>query len=130
MYLLGRSLKLREDPRQEPTTLLDKDGNSADGGDVSHGYTGHEGLMASTCLYIVKCQGLGGGGWSITMRFHVDLSKADSHRNVWPEIYHGDCTVCANDPSMPLCILLPLKERPSLRRTCSLVIFKLCGRGN
>lgn len=124
MYLLGRSLKLREDPRPEPTTLLDKDG-----GEVSHGYTGHEGLMVSTCLYIVECWA-GWGRVANTMKCNVDPLKADSHRNAWPEIYHGDCTVCANDPSMPLCILLPLKERPSLRRTCSLVIFKLCGRGN
>lgn len=42
--------------------------------------------------------------------------KADSHRNVQTRIYHGDCRVRANDPSVPFCILFPLKERSLLVR--------------
>lgn len=42
--------------------------------------------------------------------------KADSHRNVQTRIYHGDCWVRAIDPSMPFCILFPLKERSLLVR--------------
>lgn len=49
-------------------------------------------------------------------KFSVDLVKADSHRNVQTRIYQGDCRVRANDPSMPFCILFPLKERSLLVR--------------
>lgn len=124
MYLLGRSLTLREHLRPEPTTLLDTCGNSADGGEVFHGHTGPEGLMVPTCLYIVGCQA-GWGRVAITMRGSTGLLKADSHRNAWPKIYHGDSTVWVNDPCMPFCILLPLKERPSLFRN-ALWLFLNC----
>lgn len=124
MYLLGGSLTLREHLRSKPTTLLDKCGNSANGREVSQGHTGPEGLMVSTYLYIVECQA-GWGRVAITMRGSIDLLKADSHRNVWPKIYHRDCNVWANDPSMPFCILLPLKERPSLCRN-ALWLFLNC----
>lgn len=46
----------------------------------------------------------------------VDHVKADSRRNIRTGICHGDCMVWVDGPSMPFCMLFPLKERSLLVR--------------